>query len=565
MKHFLFYSLLFSLSLILFSACDEVLEMQMDAPYDASISKSELSELMVNDPALEARIAEGLEVWRKPGIIIEDAACNDCHAPDALDLAFFDFSDNNIKRRAEPHVGTEGAEKIVDLIHAIREKYKLEKLEDPHQFRLMQPGGEVIQGNTVAEREVAFAKQVLEVQLPSLVIGEITSLEDAKAARDEALALDMQNTKIGIPLPLWSNDIFHGEGFGSPDEWLPNFPNLPTTRDYMVAQNNYIKDPTEENFWALLKSAEENTTMKHMDRIARRIERSKFLSMLIGQHILRNKALGIEGFVEPQIGFRRIGLREIPDFDARHDGGKLPSDHIWDVAELSRKPNGDKSLNTGKYHPESTQGRMERMGYEEFSIEGTAPNKQKRWLEHKMMASWWWLHLMFHHQRKTGYLMSAAMLHHYELHADYSRFVLNMKEGFSDEEGFKTWNDRWGPRGLGKEIFFAEEPQHQAVIKKFKVNSAWVTMYLAKHFMDIEKQAFNDDGMDGIARATNTIKALNPERAQEALNMFYDICSRNQILIQELGKPGGEPLKGDCDYYINRGHNGGDGNAHTGE
>lgn len=118
MRRFLFYSIFPLLCLFLFSACDQVLEMDMNTPYDTSISKSELSELMVNDPDLEARIAEGLEVWRKPGIILEDAACNDCHAPDALDLAFFDFGDDNIMRRAEPHVGNEDAQKIVGLIHA---------------------------------------------------------------------------------------------------------------------------------------------------------------------------------------------------------------------------------------------------------------------------------------------------------------------------------------------------------------------------------------------------------------------------------------------------------------
>src|SRR6056297_983717 len=54
---------------------------------------------------LDAIISEGLEAWRKPGVIQQGAACANCHAPDALDLAYFNFDDNTLKRRAEPHGG----------------------------------------------------------------------------------------------------------------------------------------------------------------------------------------------------------------------------------------------------------------------------------------------------------------------------------------------------------------------------------------------------------------------------------------------------------------------------
>ncbi len=566
MKQSLFYSIYLLLSLVLFSACDEVLEMEMDAPYDTSVSKSELSELMVNDPALEAEIAEGLKVWRKPGIIMEDASCNNCHAPDALDLAFFDFGDDNLFRRAEPHVGAEDAQKIIDLVHAIRKKYDIDQPKDPFEFRLMQPGpnGKVLPGKTIGEREVSFAKTVIEQQMPSFIQGEINSLEKAETALQEALSVNFQDIPVGIPFPLWASDKFHGEEFGTVDEWLPNFPSLTTSRDYTLIQNEYIKNPTEENFWAMFKASKELTSIGDTKITARKIEREKFFSMLIGQHILRNKVLGIEGFVEPRIGFRRIGYQEIADFDARNDASKLPSNHIWNVAEFSRKPKSVKP-NSGKYHPESIQGEMERIGYDEFFIDGNDPNWGKKDFEHRMLASWFWVHTMFHHARHRGYFNGGVLGSKYELHSNFRQIVNNLKNGFSDEEGYATWNDRWGPRATGKHIFFAENPEQEAAIKTFKVNSSWVVLYLADKFMDNEKQAFNDDGMDGVAMATNTIRALNPERADEALAMFYDICSRNEVLIQELGKPGGEALKGDCDYYINLGHNSGDGNTHTGE
>lgn len=38
--------------------------------------------------------------------------------------------------------------------------------------------------------------------------------------------------------------------------------------------------------------------------------------------------------------------------------------------------------------------------------------------------------------------------------------------------------------------------------------------------------------MDGVARATNAIIAHNPERADEARAMFYDICSSTDPKIR---------------------------------
>src|ERR1700734_2288508 len=53
----------------------------------------------------------GLEVWRQPDA--RGFACAFCHTPDGMEIASFNFDDENIHRRAVPHVGLQGADEIV--------------------------------------------------------------------------------------------------------------------------------------------------------------------------------------------------------------------------------------------------------------------------------------------------------------------------------------------------------------------------------------------------------------------------------------------------------------------
>src|SRR5579885_3658246 len=61
-------------------------------------------------------IKAGLVSWRTPGGKF-NSACSSCHAPDAFDLARFNFDDTTIRRRALAHVGQADATKIVALVH----------------------------------------------------------------------------------------------------------------------------------------------------------------------------------------------------------------------------------------------------------------------------------------------------------------------------------------------------------------------------------------------------------------------------------------------------------------
>src|SRR5438128_12593656 len=87
-------------------------------------------------------IRVGLVAWRTAGGKF-NSACSSCHAPDAFDLAQFNFDDATIRRRALAHVDSDHATKIVALVHATRRKYHLTPI-DPMTARPFQPGGSVL-------------------------------------------------------------------------------------------------------------------------------------------------------------------------------------------------------------------------------------------------------------------------------------------------------------------------------------------------------------------------------------------------------------------------------------
>lgn len=76
------------------------------------------------NPALENGriIREGVAASRKKGGFGE--SCASCHSPDLIELAVYDFGDDTLRRRANSHVSTKDREKMVAMIHALRDKYQ---------------------------------------------------------------------------------------------------------------------------------------------------------------------------------------------------------------------------------------------------------------------------------------------------------------------------------------------------------------------------------------------------------------------------------------------------------
>jgi hypothetical protein len=243
-----------------------------------------------NNGIADKDYVEGLDVWRKPDH--NDLACAFCHSPDGIEIASYNFDDADIHRRAVPHLGNDGANKIVSFIHAVRKKYHITKLLDPMENRPLQPGGQVLPGKTPAERDLAFARE-LQNSLPTLAAGDVNNLVDAEKAKEELLAINPRNLRVGIPFNRLSEDGFHGMEHATFANWIADtalrfhFSWL----SYFVLQDAYLRDPSDANLLLMVQFPKLHQS-KEFARFAQLMTNDKFRSLLIYQHILRK---GFEG------------------------------------------------------------------------------------------------------------------------------------------------------------------------------------------------------------------------------------------------------------------------------
>ena len=205
-------------------------------------------------PLVDDRFERGMAAWRKPDEIFAGASCANCHSPDGFDLAYFDFSRDDIIRRTAPHLPSyEDQVAIADLIEFVREKYEITEPKDARTFRPFQPGsGEVLPGANRYERDEAFGAQFRNGNYRFADI-PVLSLAEAKTQRDEWLAIDVRDIDLGIAFPYWSMDRTIGHRGLSHNEWLPSLPRLPKAEnleEWNALQDAYIENPTEENFLA---------------------------------------------------------------------------------------------------------------------------------------------------------------------------------------------------------------------------------------------------------------------------------------------------------------------------
>ncbi len=275
-------------------------------------------------------LERGLQIWRKPGRIQNQVSCATCHSPDGIELAAYAFDDDDLRRRARPHLGNDDVERLVAYIHALRQKFGFKQLRDPGADRPLQPGGRILPGATAAERDEAFARE-LKTELPATFAARIETLEQAEEAEREWLALDVTNLPVGIPLNRLSEDVDHGPEHASIAQWLPEAP--PAIKPDQAAawlneEDRYLRNPTDANLQRLL-----DLNLKLVDSSRDQglsvLSALKFRALLVWQHRLRTHS-------------ERTPIRLSPEVAAF--GNYNP---IWEVGEQARQTLGDSPVGLG--------------------------------------------------------------------------------------------------------------------------------------------------------------------------------------------------------------------------
>jgi len=328
------------------------------------VAKTEVPKQGVN--SLDAKYRLGLAAWRKPGKI-DNAACSNCHGPDGFELAIYNFDSANILRRAQPHLDAADAQNIVGLIEAVREKYHITKKLSPMTDRPLQPTGQVLPGKTSLERDDAFAVE-LQDKLPLLSKGPITTIEQAKVAADQMMALDPWNLEIGVPFNRFSEDVFHGKEHASLAHWLPDIARqIPpeNVATWNGLQDQYLENPTDDNLWKLYNRFDELTKPANTTGLAE-IAGNKYKSLLLMQHAARRKDLG-EQIVRPPIAFAAFPDPIVPN-------------PMWEVGEIARRFQDLSGAGIG-------------MDPQELQKKSGGPSFRQQMLD--MQTSWFWLGWLF--------------------------------------------------------------------------------------------------------------------------------------------------------------------------
>ncbi|MCX6341515.1 MAG: hypothetical protein NTU72_03950 [Fimbriimonadales bacterium] len=284
-------------------------------------------------------LSEGLKIWRKPGAIQNGAACATCHSPDGIELAAYNFTDQDITRRALPHVSQDEAQVLVQYIHTLRAKYQLTTLKSPMEDRPFQPGGSVLPGVTATERDFEFSKQ-LATKLPLLFGKPITTFEQAKAAERELLSLEPGKLRIGIPLNRLAEDAFHGKEHGTIAQWFPEEPPSVSNQDleeWYAAEDSYLANPSQEELHKLLLL---HSKLVNTNRLAgfAALSAIKFRANLIFQHRLRTKTDTLVSNLSPEVAIYQNfnPMWEVGEF-ARQLIGRQPEDIGMDPKSHQKK------------------------------------------------------------------------------------------------------------------------------------------------------------------------------------------------------------------------------------
>jgi hypothetical protein len=370
-------------------------------------------------PATSDAYTQGLEVWRKPLIGAKfntaGVSCSSCHGADMVDLAVAGVRDADISRRGlEDGLSPAEVARVVAAVKDVRVSLKLQA-QDPDTFRPFQPGGVLLPGADNTERDIAFGRTLAAVVPTLMRAAPITTLQDAQKARDELLAINLRDLKVGIPMPRLSEDRFHNaardvapqDDHGTLNDWIADVPRVHDGA-WFALQDAYLADPTPERFWRLYAAAPSSTAaFPNTGTRAVSYGLTKYKSALIGQHLMRAKALEDAGrgrfYSDFMAGNPSLpnanASRHVPwayldqgayrslfdkrETNATRDNPNHPLNDLWDVGDAMRE--------TMESQEGTAAERLLKNGFPKFVAEGVSPLHSDFTMKQNMAASWFWL------------------------------------------------------------------------------------------------------------------------------------------------------------------------------
>ncbi len=289
----------------------------------AFLTKSPLVETKQCAPITPMTAAEiagattrGMTTWRlpdgktDPAGIKSNVACANCHAPDPLDLAYFGFPDGDILRRGLEHLPTTQIANVVDFVHALRAKYSIGR-RDPLQVRPFQPGGGMLPGSGIVDRDSAFGQELASMGL-AVATKPIGSAADADAALAEVWAIDRHMLRIPVPFNRYAEDVFHNPDGYVPDcsanidgcddhgtiaDWISVAPHLGKDQaGYYATTDAYLANPTDATEDTLRYQAAQGTTMPGTYAYGTAdFDVSKYQSLVLANYCIRLEVSGQTG------------------------------------------------------------------------------------------------------------------------------------------------------------------------------------------------------------------------------------------------------------------------------
>jgi mono/diheme cytochrome c family protein len=269
---------------------------------------------MSDDEIADAK-TRGLATWRTtdgktdPNGIKSDVACAECHAPDPIDFAYFGFQDGDILRRGTQHLPAAKIADVIDMVHAFRAQYRIDR-RDPMQVRPFQPGGALLPGHGIVERDAAFGDELTTMKL--LIATEpIASAADADKAIDEVWAIDRHSLRIPVPFDRYSEDGFHNadgpaptcdddidgcDDHGSIADWIPVAPHkAKDSASFYQAVDAYLAAPDDDNFAHLRYIAAQGDMPGTYDYGTKDLDDNKYRSLVLGNYCIRLELAGQAG------------------------------------------------------------------------------------------------------------------------------------------------------------------------------------------------------------------------------------------------------------------------------